>query len=99
MSYGIYLLVMAGVTYLVRAIPFAVFNKKIENRFFHSFLAYVPYAVLTAMTFPAIFYSTGSEVSAAAGTVVAVVLAYFGRGLLTVALCACGVVFLVGGIL
>ena len=40
MSYGIYLLVMAGVTYLVRAIPFAVFNKKIENRFFRSFLAY-----------------------------------------------------------
>ena len=99
MSYWVYLLVMAGVTYLVRAIPFVAFQKKIENRFFRSFLAYVPYAVLTAMTFPAIFYSTGSEISAIAGTVVAVVLAYFGKGLLTVALCACAVVFLVGGLL
>ena len=99
MSYWIYLLVMAGVTYLVRAIPFVAFQKKIENRFFRSFLAYVPYAVLTAMTFPAIFYSTGSEVSAIAGTIVAVVLAYFNRGLLTVALCACAGVFLVGGLL
>ena len=99
MSYWVYLLVMAGVTYLVRAIPFVAFQKKIENRFFRSFLAYVPYAVLTAMTFPAIFYSTGSEISAIAGTVAAVVLAYFGKGLLTVALCACAVVFLVGGLL
>ena len=95
----IYLLVMAGVTYLIRMIPLAAIRGKVRSVFLQSFLYYVPYAVLTAMTFPAIFYSTGSEVSAAAGTVVAVVLAYFGRGLLTVALCACGVVFLVGGIL
>lgn len=99
MSYWLYLLVMAGVTYLVRAIPFVAFQKKIENRFFRSFLAYVPYAVLTAMTFPAIFYSTGSQLSAIAGTIVAVILAYFGKGLVLVAVCACIAVFAVGGFL
>ena len=99
MSIIIYIAVMAGVTYLVRMIPFTAFRKQIKSRFVKSILYYLPYAVLSAMTVPAIFYSTGSEVSAAAGTVVAVVLSYFGRGLLTVALCACGVVFLVRGIL
>jgi hypothetical protein len=37
------------------------------------------------MTFPAIFYSTGSVWSAILGAAVAVILAFFGRGLLTVA--------------
>ena len=96
MRYWLYLIVMAGVTYLVRAVPFAIFQKKIENRFFRSFLAYVPYAVLSAMTFPTILESTGSTLSALAGTAAAILLAYFGRGLLTVAVCACLVVLAVG---
>ena len=94
-SYFSFLLVMALVTYLVRAIPFVVFRKKIKNKFFKSFLAYVPYAVLGAMTFPAIFSSTGSVISAAAGCVVAVFLAFKEKSLLTVALSACGAVLLV----
>lgn len=53
-----YLLVMAGVTYLIRALPFVLVNKKIENRFLNSFLYYIPYTVLAAMTFPAILYGT-----------------------------------------
>lgn len=85
--------VMALVTYLIRMLPLAVFRKKIENRFVLDFLYYVPYAVLTAMTIPAVFYSSGSLISAAAGFVVAVVLAFFERGLLTVAVCACAGVF------
>ncbi len=77
--------VMAAVTYLIRLIPMVVFRKKIKNRWIQSFLYYVPYVVLSAMTVPAVFSSTGSVYSAAAGFVVAVILAYLKRGLLTVA--------------
>lgn len=77
--------VMAAVTYLIRAIPMVVFRKKIQNRWVESFLYYVPYVVLAAMTFPAVFSSTGSFLSAAAGCVVALALAFFDKGLLTVA--------------
>ena len=76
---------MAGVTYSIRVIPILVFRRKIENRWVRSFLFYVPYVVLSAMTFPAVFYSTGSIPSAVAGCVVGIVLAYKGAGLLAVA--------------
>ena len=81
-----YLLVAAGVTYLIRMLPLVFCRKEITNRYVKSFLYYIPYTVLTAMTFPSIFYSTGSMTSATVGTLVAVVLAYFKRGLLTVAI-------------
>ncbi len=86
--------VMALVTYLVRMIPLAAFRKKITSKFLMNFLYYVPYAVLTAMTIPAVFYSSDRIISAVAGFAVAVVLAFFERGLLTVAVCACAGVFL-----
>lgn len=92
--------VMALVTYLIRMLPLAVFRKKIENRFVLDFLYYVPYAVLTAMTIPGVFFSTADDptlysiLTAVAGFIVAVVLAMFERGLLTVAVCACAGVFL-----
>ncbi len=85
-----YLFTMAIVTYLVRAVPFAAFRRKVKNRFFRSFLYYVPYTVLAAMTFPAIFYVTASVVPATVGTAGALLLAYRGRGLVTVSLSACG---------
>ena len=81
----LYLAVMAGVTYLVRMLPLVFFRKKINSVFIRSFLYYVPYTVLAVMTVPAIFYATGSVWSAALGAVVAIVLAFLGRGLLTVA--------------
>ena len=81
----IYIAIMAGVTYLIRMIPFTFFTHKIKSRFFKSFLYYIPYAVLSAMTFPAIFYSTGSSITASVGTAAAVVLAYFGLPLIAVA--------------
>lgn len=87
--------VMALVTYLVRVLPMAIFRKKIHNRFVQSFLYYVPYAVLSAMTFPAIFDSTGSRLGAAAGCVATLVLAYFRKGLLLVAVGAAAAAFLV----
>lgn len=96
MSIAVYIFVMAGVTYLIRMIPFAFFRKKIKSKFFRSFLYYIPYAVLSAMTIPAIFYSTGSVITSAAGTIVAVVLAYLDLPLIVVALAASGTAFLAG---
>ena len=86
----LYIAVMAAVTYLIRMVPFTLFRKEIRSPFFRSFLAYVPYAVFGAMTFPSIFYATSSLPSAIAGTVVALALAFFRRSLLTVALGASG---------
>ena len=86
--------IMAGVTYLLRMLPLALFRKKIENRFVRSFLAYVPYAVLAAMTIPDIFFSTSQLLSAVLGLIVAVVLDWFGMSLLTVAIGAVSVVYI-----
>ena len=86
--------IMALVTYLPRMLPLVIFRKKIQNRYIRSFLSYVPYAVLAAMTFPAIFSATASPLSALAGLVVALILAYHQKGLLTVALSASAAVFL-----
>lgn len=83
------LIVMALTTYLVRMIPFTLFRKKLEKPSVKAFFDYIPYTVLSAMTFPAIFYSTGSFVTAAVGTVVALILGYFERSLITVAVGTC----------
>ena len=79
-----YMAVMAGVTYLIRCLPLLCFRRRIRNRYIQSFLYYVPYA----MTFPAIFTSTGSVVPSCVGCAVAVVLAYREKSLLLVALAA-----------
>lgn len=91
----IYLLILAGTTYLIRVIPFIAIKEKIKNRFVRSFLYYIPYAVLTAMTIPAIFYATNWWVGAVAGLLVAVIFALNGKGLTTVAIASCVAVFLV----
>ncbi len=83
-----YMLVMALVTYVIRMVPFTVFRKKITSRFVRSLLYYLPYAVLSAMTFPAIFYATGNTLTAVVGTVVALALAYLRLPLVVVALAA-----------
>ena len=93
-QFFIYLAIMAISTYLVRAIPFALASRKIENTFIKSFLCYIPYAVLSAMTFPAVFYATKNPITAVVGVVIAVILAIFKRGLMTVAIAACSGVFL-----
>lgn len=99
MSIAIYILIMAGVTYLIRAIPFTLFRKKIHSPFFRSFFAYIPYAVLSAMTLPAIFYSTNNILTAAVGTVVAVILAYRKQPLIVVALAASAAALAAGFVL
>ncbi|MBR4080811.1 MAG: AzlD domain-containing protein [Clostridia bacterium] len=80
---------MAGVTYMIRMLPLTVFRREISSRFIRSFLHYVPYAVLGAMTFPDVMYATGSLWTALCGLIVAVVMAWRGHGLLTVAVGAC----------
>lgn len=96
MSIALYIAVMAGVTYLIRVIPFTFFRRKIKSRFFQSFLYYIPYAVLSAMTIPAIFYSTGNMTTAIIGTAVAVILAYLRLPLIVVALAASGAALAAG---
>ena len=88
MNLYVYIATMALTTYLVRVIPLTVFRKPIKSRFLKSFLHYVPYACLTAMTFPSILSSTATMISGAAALLVAVILAYRGRSLLTVSLAA-----------
>ena len=88
MSIATYIAVMAVTTYLIRAIPFVAVRGKIKSRFINSVLYYIPFAVLSAMTFPAIFYATGDVLSSAVGTAVALITAYFSLPLIAVALSA-----------
>ena len=98
-EFWIYLLILVGSTYLIRAIPFAAVQRKITNRFIRSFLYYIPYTVLAAMTFPAALYATGNIIAAAAGLIVAVLLAITEKGLTLVAIASCITVFIVDEIM
>ncbi len=98
-DYALYLLVMAGVTYLVRTVPFVLLKNEIQSVFWKSFLAYIPYTVLSAMTVPAIFYSTESRLSGIAALGTAVAVSLLGRGLVFVACTACTAVLLIDGII
>ncbi|MBQ8293312.1 MAG: AzlD domain-containing protein [Bacilli bacterium] len=84
-EFFIYLIIMAGSTYLIRAIPFVVIKEKIKNNFIKSFLYYIPYTVLMAMTFPAALYVTGHLISAVIGLLAACLLALKNKGLTLVA--------------
>lgn len=88
-------LAMAIVTYLIRLVPMILFKKKIKNRFINSLLYYIPYAVLSAMTFPFIIFSSGHVISAVVGTTVALVVAFMKRSLVTTALLASASVLIV----
>ncbi len=90
-----YILLMAGVTYLIRALPLTLIRKEIKSPFIKSFLYYVPYATLAAMTFPGILSATDHLYSAIAGFVVALILAFEKKSLLTVAGFACITAFVV----
>ncbi|MBR1971805.1 MAG: AzlD domain-containing protein [Oscillospiraceae bacterium] len=99
MSIYVYIFTMALTTYLIRVLPLTIFRKPIKSLFLRSFLHYVPYACLTAMTFPAILSSTASIISGSAALVVAVILAYRGKSLLMVSLSASAAVMLTEWIL
>lgn len=89
----IYMLIMAGVTYLIRVLPLTLIRKEIKSTFIRSFLYYVPYVTLSVMTFPAIIQATQNPVAAAIAFAVAILLAWFGRSLFQVSVIACIVVF------
>ena len=89
------LIVMAVTTYLIRALPFTLFQGKIKSKRVQAFFDYIPYSVLSAMTFPAILFSTGSVIAAAAGLMVALFLSWRGKSLLTVAIGTCLMTFIV----
>lgn len=89
----LYILVMASVTYLIRMLPLTLIRKEIKSKTIRSFLYYVPYVTLAVMTFPAILTATGSVWSAWAALIVASLLAWFGKSLLQVSVCACLMVF------
>lgn len=81
--------VMASVTYLIRMIPFAFIRKKIKSQYLRSLFFYIPYAVLSAMTFPFIMFCTGNVITALVGTIAALVASLTKRSLIVVAVCAC----------
>ncbi len=90
----LYILLMAAVTYLIRALPLTLIRKQIKSRFIRSFLFYVPYATLAAMTFPAILGATDYVLSSVIGFAVALVLAFNKKSLLTVAALSCLAAFI-----
>lgn len=90
----LYIVVMAGVTYLIRVLPLTLIRKEIKNTYIRSFLYYVPYVTLSVMTFPAILTATASVWSAVIALVIAIFLAYRGKSLFVVSLAACAAVFL-----
>ena len=89
-DFWIYLFILVSSTYLIRAVPFACVKRTIENTFVKSFLYYIPYTVLAAMTFPSVIYSTGNVISGIVGLTVGALFAFFNRGLTLVAVCASG---------
>ena len=91
-NFLVYLAAMAAVTYVIRTLPLLLVREKIKNKFIVSFLYYLPAAVLSVMTVPAIFYATDSRISAVLGFAAAVILSYFGKSLMKVAVISCIVV-------
>ena len=94
-SFWLYLAILSISTYLIRVIPFVAIKEKINNRFVQSFLYYIPYAVLTAMTLPAIFYATDYAMSALIGLLIAILFALKNKGLTTVAVASCIAVYII----
>ena len=99
MNIYVYIITMVLTTYLIRVLPLTIFRKPIRSRFLRSFLHYVPYACLTAMTFPAILSSTASIISGAAALIVAILLAYRGKSLIVVAVSSSAAVLIAEWIL
>ncbi|MGN0363058.1 MAG: AzlD domain-containing protein [Bilifractor sp.] len=93
------LLIMALTIYAIRLLPFLFIRKPIRNRWFKSFLYYVPYVTLAVMTFPAILTATDHPIAGAASLIVGLIVAWFSEDLFAVAISCCVVVFLMGLIL
>lgn len=93
MTLAVYLIIMAGITYVIRSVPFTLVRGKVKSRYLRSFLYYVPYAVISAMTFPAVFYATGNIYTSLCGAGIALVLALFNCPLGIVSVASAAVAF------
>lgn len=91
----IYILIMAGVSYIIRVLPLTLIRKEITNTTIRSFLYYVPYVTLSVMTFPAILEATGSMWSGLAALIIGAALAWLGKSLFQVAVFSCLTVFII----
>ncbi|MDD7298367.1 MULTISPECIES: AzlD domain-containing protein [Fibrobacter] len=98
-DFFLYLLTMAGVTYLLRTIPFILLRKQLKSEFWNSFLSYIPFTVLAAMTVPAMFYATDNRLSGIAAFFAAAAAAILGRGLVIVACAATAAVLFMDGVI
>ena len=88
-----YIIVMAAVTYTIRALPMTLLRRPIKSRFIRSFLYYVPYVTLAVMTFPAIMEATQAPLAGLLALAAGVLLAWFGASLFQVSVLCCVVVF------
>ena len=88
----VYILIMGGVSFLIRVLPLTLIQKQIKNQFFQSFVYYVPYVTLAVMTFPAIVQATQSTASGILALIIGVIMAWRGAGLFKVALSCCAIV-------
>ena len=91
----IYILIVAAVTYAIRALPLTLIRKPIKSRFIRSFLYYVPYVTLTVMTFPAIIEATNMPAAGLCALIVGMILAYFGASLFKVTAVSCVLVLVI----
>ena len=90
------ILVAAGVSLLVRALPLTLIRRPIRSRFLRSFLYYVPYAPLAVMTFPAMIDAAAHPAAGVAALAAGAAAAWLGAGLFPVAIISCAAEFLVG---
>lgn len=90
----IYILIMAGVSFVIRVLPLTLIQKQIKNRFIQSFLYYVPYITIAVMTFPAIINATQTPISGVLALLVGIIAAWFGASLFKVSVSCCVVVLL-----
>ena len=88
--------VMSGVTWAIRMIPLALIRRRFTNRFLLSFLYYLPYGVLAAMIFPAVFTACGSVPVSVLAATTAVLLSFFHAKLTFVAAVSVAVAWAAG---
>lgn len=91
----IYIIIMAIITYAIRALPMTLIRKPIKNVFIKSFLYYVPYVTLAVMTFPAIIEATQSYISGTLALVGGIIAAWYRASLFQVAVITCAIVLIV----
>ena len=89
-----YILVMAAVSLIIRALPLTVMRRQIKSRFLRSFLYYVPYVTLAVMTFPAIMHAPNSPIAGAVALLAGIVIAWVGGDLFITSISCCVIVFI-----